>query len=270
MKNKRNIIRAAIFVFTAIFVVSVCGISAAAYTQEDEEFYFNHDYGSSDKRVYDYDDLLTDDEEADIEAAIDEVTAKTELDLVIVTSDGSYGTDYVAFADDFYDYNGFGIGENSSGLLLLLDMGNRMIYISTTGDGITEFTNSYCTSMTDSYISSMQSGNYRTVCMNFVKDVKHHVIKSITLVEAAVALVITAIVFALMYFFILKSYKTNGQEFSYDTAANTTLDLVDSHDDLIDVRHTTVKINRDSGGGSGGGSHTSSSGRSHGGGGSKF
>ena len=36
-----------------------------------------------------------------------------------------------AYADDYYDYNGYGYGENDDGLLLLVSMGEREWAITT-------------------------------------------------------------------------------------------------------------------------------------------
>lgn len=58
------------------------------------------------------------------------------MDVVILTVDSTNGTYIETFADDFYDNNGYGIGEDGSGVLLVLAMDTREWAISTCGDAI--------------------------------------------------------------------------------------------------------------------------------------
>ena len=38
----------------------------------------------------------------------------TSMDIVIVTTDDAEGKSSLAYADDFFDYNGYGVGENGT------------------------------------------------------------------------------------------------------------------------------------------------------------
>jgi uncharacterized protein len=91
--------------------------------------------------IVDFEDLLTPVEEAELEALAAEIIERYDIDVVIVThstpTDGQSLTDY---ADDFYDYNGYGIGSDHSGVLLLLDMDDREWVISTSGEAIDALT----------------------------------------------------------------------------------------------------------------------------------
>jgi hypothetical protein len=85
-------------------------------------------------------DILTDAEEADILAKLDEISERQEFDVVIATVE-SFTQDEVKYAAyDYYDYNGFGYGEDNSGVLLFMSMSNRKMNISGTGYGIEAFT----------------------------------------------------------------------------------------------------------------------------------
>ena len=57
-----------------------------------------------------------------------------------VTADTINGETPMAYADDYYDYNGYGAGADNDGILLLLSMEDRDWWISTTGYGIDAFT----------------------------------------------------------------------------------------------------------------------------------
>lgn len=58
------------------------------------------------------------------------------IDVVIVTVWSLDGKSSEAYADDFFDGNGYGYGQGNSGVLLLLAMEYRDWAISTCGDGI--------------------------------------------------------------------------------------------------------------------------------------
>ena len=75
--------------------------------------------------VEDYAGLLTNDEEEELQRWICEYITDLQLDIVIVTTYGTSGKGVQAFADDFYDQNGYGYGPTQSGILLLLDMEAR-------------------------------------------------------------------------------------------------------------------------------------------------
>lgn len=87
-------------------------------------------------RVVDDAELLTDLEIADLEQQIEAIVNRYEMDIVIVTVDSLGNKSSEAFADDYYDSNGYGIGHDHSGVLLLLSMEYRDWAISTCGDTI--------------------------------------------------------------------------------------------------------------------------------------
>ena len=62
------------------------------------------------------------------------------------TLDGAVPQDY---ADDFFDYNDYGMGEDKSGILFLITMSERKWCISTHGEAIQIFTDAGQEYMTD-------------------------------------------------------------------------------------------------------------------------
>ena len=74
------------------------------------------------EKVYDFADLFDDQEEKDLYDQINKFIKNTNMDLAVVTI--SYNNKHNAgvYSDDFYDYNDFGIGDDNSGLLFLIDM----------------------------------------------------------------------------------------------------------------------------------------------------
>lgn len=85
-------------------------------------------------------ELLTDGEEQTLNEKLEEISARNKTDVAIVTVRSLQGASPMEFADDFYDYNGYGQGEERDGVLLLLSMEERDWWLTTTGYGITAVT----------------------------------------------------------------------------------------------------------------------------------
>ncbi len=74
------------------------------------------------EKIYDFADILTDDEELRLREFANEFINKSKMDVVILTINKAYNNDYELenIAADFYDYNDFGLNfKNYSGILLL-------------------------------------------------------------------------------------------------------------------------------------------------------
>ena len=94
-------------------------------------------------RMNDNAQVLTEDEDSELEASLEELSVRQSFDVIIATIDSleSEGcTSMEEYADDLYDYCQFGYGENRDGVLLLVSIGDRKWHISTCGYGITAFT----------------------------------------------------------------------------------------------------------------------------------
>lgn len=91
--------------------------------------------GDSAPRVVDDADIFTDAEEASIEARIKSASRACGADIVIFTDLSSHGLDVSVYAADFYDFNGYGIGEEHNGfcLFLLMDPADRQGFCCVTG-----------------------------------------------------------------------------------------------------------------------------------------
>lgn len=91
---------------------------------------------ASQPKIVDKADLLTPQEELELENRANELVDTYHMDVVIVTVWSLEGKTPTQYADDYFDYNGYGIGDNFSGVLFLLAMENREWAISTCGDTI--------------------------------------------------------------------------------------------------------------------------------------
>lgn len=88
------------------------------------------------ERILDNADLLWNDEVADLESKAQSIRQTYGMDVVILTVYDYEGWDIEEYADDFYDVNGFGVGEDASGVLLVIALDSREWAISTCGEAI--------------------------------------------------------------------------------------------------------------------------------------
>lgn len=116
--------------------------------------------------------LLDGEEAASLLETLEEISERQQLEVAVVTvNDIGYKTP-TEFADDFYDYNGYGYGENDDGILLLLNMGERDWAITTYGSAIQIFRQYAQNSiMQDSgVLSYLGNGDYYEAFMTFAKE----------------------------------------------------------------------------------------------------
>ena len=122
-----------ILVILFSFVISLC-VSVPAFAAQTDGFTSEYE------RVQDLADLLSDSEEAALLEKLDELYERQKMEIVVLTTDTLEGMTPRDYADDMYDYSGFGYGEDRDGALLLISMEDNDWYISTHGYGITVFT----------------------------------------------------------------------------------------------------------------------------------
>jgi uncharacterized protein len=111
-------------------------------------------------RLVDAAGLLTDEQAVSLNQKLDEISERQKLDVIIITVESLEGYTPRQFADDAFDYNGFGMGPNYDGILLLISMEERDWAISTHGYGITAFTDAGQKYMVDNFIGYLSNGDY--------------------------------------------------------------------------------------------------------------
>lgn len=104
--------------------------------------------------------LLSDDELYSLTDNIRLLRDELELDIIIVTTNSTGSVNVQAYADDFYDENGYGYGDTNSGILLLLDMGSRQWYMSTCGEAIYIFTDYGLDQLGQTILPWLSDGDY--------------------------------------------------------------------------------------------------------------
>ncbi len=166
MKRKR-LSKLAIF-FLSLFLLFPVKTVLAAETNANEDGDLTGDLLYP--RLLDDAGLLTDSEAAELLDQLDEVSKRQNFDVVIITVEGLENDTPQQFADDIYDYCGYGYGENHDGILLLLSMEDRDWAISTTGYGITAFTSSGQEYLVDQFKPYLSDGNYAKAFQIFVEE----------------------------------------------------------------------------------------------------
>lgn len=126
-------------------------------------------------RLVDTENLLDTDEQKELEAKLDEISERHQCDVVIVTIDTLGERNAQEYADDFYDAQGYGFGENHDGILLLVAMNERRWAMSTTGWGIQVFTDAGLDYISEAFRSKLSEGDYAeafdtfaNLCDNFI------------------------------------------------------------------------------------------------------
>lgn len=190
--------------------------------------------------------------------------------MVILTVSSTNGEDTMNYADDYYDYNGYGYGKNKDGILLLISFEPREIWISTCGKGIKVFND--VDSLIDTFYSDVTAGDYSSACKTFANSVdsKLNSFSMRPIILIPIALVIGFIISSVIisgYKSKLKSVRFKAEATNYEVA--NSLILANRADNFLysNVVRTPKPQNN---GSSGGGTHVSSSGTSHGGGGRSF
>jgi uncharacterized protein len=92
--------------------------------------------------VVDQANIIPDDVEAALIARCDAIAEEYKMEVAIVTASDFGGLIAEAYADDFYDFNGYGYGENDDGMLVVYkpgEEGEREIWITTHGNGSSVF-----------------------------------------------------------------------------------------------------------------------------------
>lgn len=239
-------------------------------------------------RLVDNADLLNDDEETTLLAKLDEISERQQADIVVVTVDTLDGKTPMDYADDFYDYNGYGFGDTNDGVLLLVSMEDRDWWMSTSGYGITAITDAGIEYISDKFLSDLSDGNYAEAFSTYAQlcdefftqaktgqpyDVGHMPKEPFNIVWNLFVALIVGFVIALIATNIMKG-KLKTVRFQYaagNYVKENSMNITDSRDMFLYTHVDRIAKPKETSSSSGGSStHTSSSGATHGGGGGKF
>lgn len=191
------------------------------------------------------------------------------MDIVIVTVESTNGASPMAFADDYYDYNGYGYGNTYDGALLLISMEERDWWISTCGEMINVLDDYTIESIGDWMLDDLASGDYAAAFETFVNECDYYIdppfeFMTNLLISLAIGFVVALIVTGVMRSK-LKSVRRQAAASEYVKSGS--MQVTQANEFFLYRNVSRVRRSNDSNGSS---THRSSSGRSHGGGGGKF
>lgn len=244
--------------------------------------------------------LLTDSEGKELRDKLDEISERQQVDVAVVTVNSLDGATAMEYADDFYDMNGYGFGEEKDGILFLISMEERDWQMSTSGFGITAFTDAGLAYISDMIISDLSDGDYEWAFTVFADMCDDYITQAKTgepydegnLPKDPLELLVY-LVFALIVGFVialiatgimrikLKSVYTQTEASGYVKKGSLNLTVkndlflyktVDRREKPKEEPKTSSGSSSSGSSGSSGGSttHKSSSGKTHGGAGGKF
>ena len=249
---------------------------------------------SGQPRVFDQAGLFSETEIIQLEEKIAQCRKSTKMDVVIVSAYADGERSAEEYADDYYDYGGFGVGKKASGVLLLYYMDGPgqpggECYISTAGTMINMLTDERIESILDDVYGDLGNRDFAGATEHFLEDVKAYVKEgvesgqytydrdtgeivryhSIRLYEVAIAMVIAGILAGSVCLDIKKRYamKQSSREVSNSLQAyraDCAFHFSVAGDKMVNKYVRSVPIPRKTSSGSGGRglSGSSSAGRS--------
>lgn len=228
--------------------------------------------------VTDYAGYLTDSEAAEVESRLDSIREKYGMDVAVYTEDQMTSFSETASADDIYDYEFYGAGNEDSGIMLYLCKSDRKYWFTTHADGQKTFSDRDIDDLCELVVPYLKNNDYYGAFMAYAdgaEDVLSGGRVSIPVESKNIPLVILeALGIGVLFGLIVAAVTTAARKREMDTALEAadadeyvkegSMVLTGQRDIfLYSSVVRTKKPESDS-------SHSSSSGRSHGGGGGSF
>ena len=282
MKKTSNRLHSLCAALAALVLAAALAVPAFAVEGGFADLYY---------RMNDSANVLTEDEDNELEDALEELSLRQSFDVVIATIESLESVDYdsmEAYADDLYDFCQFGYGADRDGVLLLVSVGDRKWHISTCGYGITAFTDAGIQYLGEQMTPDMADGDYAAAFRTFVQwsdayidaarsgrpyDVKNLPREPLSPMYLFLALGI-GLVLAWVVVHVMKSQLRSVafQENAASYVREGSMNLTNSRELFLyrDVHRTERVEKKDSDSSGGSSTHTSSSGTTHGGRGGSF
>ena len=234
-------------------------------------------------RVVDNAGLLSDDEKASLNGMIRRIADRYQFDLVIVTEKSIGSCRPVDYADDYFDYNGYGFGDNRDGCLFLQVTGSRDHWFNTSGRGIGILKGYAFETLEADAVKFLKDGNPYRAYISFLQNWEKFLSldaagKSFNFVRRwHLVLVLIAWIAAIIAgFAVIAVWRSKMNTVLPKTQAAAyivpgSLSFREKKDRFLYSTVTkSARPKQSASYSGGGGSHTGSSGRSHGGGGGRY
>jgi len=237
------------------------------------------------ERIIDNASLMTPGQKQNLNNLINSLSAKYRFDLIIVTERSIDGANPMNYADDFFDYNGYGLGQDRDGCLFLQVTSTRDFWFSTSGRGI-DMLNSYAYNKLEAdVLKHLSAGNNYEAYNAFLQNWEEFLVLDSKggrrynfFYQWNILLIIISWALALgIGFIVVMSWKNSMNTAIMQTQASVyvvpgSLSFKEKKDTFLysNVVKTKKQSENNSGGSGRVRTHTSSSGRSHGGGGGRY
>lgn len=254
----------------------------------------------SSRKVYDFSNVLSEEQEENLRQKSLEFLNKTGIELIIVTVHQNWSDSQIeTFAEDFFDFNDFGISENSKsydGILAIRNTNNynRYYFVSTSGTGQIYFPSDRVDKILDYMYDNMHTDNYYYAFLNFIESATKNYNKGVPskykgcyvdqmgdlfdkdgnpvswekgvyripfLLASIISAIVALIVISIM---VAKNKMVKKAVTANDYIDKDSIKYTSRQDTFVSTHTSSYRISSSSGGG---GSHHSSGGFSHGGGG---
>lgn len=124
-------------------------------------------YSTHPVRVVDNANILQPSDKNSLTNRLNKISQDQNVDVIVVTVNSIENKDMHTFATDYYDYNGYGMGDNDDGVLLLVNMKDRKFQIVAHGYGSTALTNAGMDYIIDQISANFKKKNYYEAMNDF-------------------------------------------------------------------------------------------------------
>jgi uncharacterized protein len=201
------------------------------------------------EKVYDFADLFTEKQEEILYKKIKNYISFNNMDMAIVTINENNKNTTRDYADDFYDYNDFGIGDNRDGILMLIDMDNREVWISTTGRAMNVYDDYTIDKMLDSITrKSVLTATYWCT-KKFISISFYYSKKELMLIILGITLISGVVTFIVLRKQCANHKTVHKKVSSEDYIKKDSFVLDINNDRYITTRRERIMIHTDGGGG---------------------
>ncbi len=121
-------------------------------------------------------DLFVDEERDKLILLLHSIKEEYSFEVVIHTTNTYNGQSSMQYADDYYDNNGYGCGENHDGCILVINMEAREWWLSTRGYGITVLNDSRIQKIGECFTPYLTHSEYYKAMIAFLSQVESYLL----------------------------------------------------------------------------------------------
>lgn len=235
-------------------------------------FFWSNDVKATTVTVNDEAGLFTQEQIQTLETQAQSINKKIKWQLFIVTTNTN-SEEPRTFADDYLRN---AIGNDQNGSVLLIDMGQREIYISTSGNMIDYLDDHRIDATLDDVYNQMTNTDYFAAAQAYLSKTSEYVdagvpgghyrvdektgkitrYKVLTTMEGVIAIVLALVLSLVFYFVTVSRYQLKSGTYKYPFREKSNIKLIDKTDRLTNSFVTTRRIPKSPPPGSCGGGST--------------